>query len=58
MSVSSQYIIPDLLATFPWKREVNALLAEINDEANAWVASLALFDPDQLQKFQSWNFST
>jgi hypothetical protein len=52
-----QYIIPDLLATWPWKRVFNPMLAEVKDEANAWVTSLALFESAQLQKFNACNFS-
>ena len=55
--MATQYFIPDVLVTWPWKRMVNPLLAEVNDEANAWVKSLALLEPTQLQKFYSYKFS-
>ena len=56
--MATQYFIPDVLVTWPWKRMVNPLLAEVNDEANAWVKSLALLEPTQLQKFYTYKFST
>ena len=56
-SQEPQYIIPDLLATWPWKRVVNPMLDEVKDEANAWVQSMTLFDPAQLQKFYACDFS-
>ena len=58
MSSQPQYFIPDLLATWPWRRVYNSKLDEVNDEANAWMKSLALFEPDQLKKFYACNFST
>ena len=54
----SQYLIPDLLATWPWQRTLNPKLAEVKDEANAWVQSLELFEPAQLKKFYACDFST
>lgn len=56
--MATQYFIPDVLVTWPWKRMVNPLLAEVNDEADAWVMSLALLKPSQLQKFYTYKFST
>ena len=56
--MSFQYIIPDLLANWPWKRVLNPKLVEVNDDANAWVKSLGLFDQAQLQKFNACDFST
>ena len=56
--MSFQYIIPDLLANWPWKRVLNPMLVEVNDDANAWVKSLGLFDQAQLQKFDACDFST
>ena len=56
--MATQYFIPDVLVTWPWKRMVNPLLAEVNEEANAWVKSLALLEPTQLQKFYTYKFST
>ena len=58
MSSQSQYIIPDLLLTWPWKRVLNANLTEVRDEAISWVQSLDLFEPDQLRKFNACDFST
>ena len=57
MSSRFQYIIPDLLANWPWKRHINPALAEVKDDANAWVKSLGLFDQAQLQKFNACDFS-
>ena len=37
---------------------INPMLAEVNDEADAWVKSLALLEPTQLQKFYTYKFST
>ena len=56
--MATQYFIPDVLVTWPWKRMVNPLLAEVSDEADAWVKSLALLEPTQLQKFYTYKFST
>ncbi len=54
----SQFIIPDLLASWPWPRAKNpALDQNLEDEANAWVASLELFEPRQLNKFKACQFS-
>ena len=57
MSCQPQYTLPDLLATWPWKRVFNAMLGEVRDEANAWVESLGLFEPAQLKKFNACDFS-
>ena len=53
-----QYIIPDLLSIWPWKRLCNPMLDEVKDETNAWVKSLDLFEPAQLQMFYGFDFST
>ncbi|KJA16009.1 hypothetical protein HYPSUDRAFT_148365 [Hypholoma sublateritium FD-334 SS-4] len=54
----SQYIIPDLLSSWPWPRAKNpALDLNLEDEANAWVASLELFEPRQLDKFKACQFN-
>ncbi len=50
---AQQYIIPDLLANWPWQRVSNSMLDEIRDEANEWVMSLGLFEPRAVQKIQS-----
>ena len=57
MSSQPQYVLPDLLATWPWKRVFNPMLDEVKDEANSWVESLVLFEPAQLQKFKACDFS-
>jgi hypothetical protein len=54
---SSQYFIPDLLVTWPWQRVLNPALAEVKDDSNAWVKSLALFEQSQLRKFNACDFS-
>lgn len=56
--MATQYLIPDLLVTWPWKRLINPMLAEVDDEANAWVKSLDLLEPAQLPNFSSCRFST
>jgi hypothetical protein len=56
--MATQYFIPDLLVTWPWKRLINPMLVEVDDEANAWVKSLDLLEPAQLPKFSSCRFST
>lgn len=56
--MSSQYLIPDLLVTWPWQRILNPALAEVKDDSNAWVKSLALFEQAQLRKFNACDFST
>ncbi|KAF8964553.1 terpenoid synthase [Flammula alnicola] len=54
----TQYLIPDLLAAWPWSRDKNpALDKNVEDEANAWVASLGLFEPPQLKKFKACDFN-
>ena len=58
MSSQPQYVLPDLLANWPWKRVFNPLLAEVKDQADSWVESLDLFEPAQLQKFKACGFST
>ncbi|KAH9476332.1 Sesquiterpene synthase Agr8 [Psilocybe cubensis] len=55
--MTRQYFIPDLLATWPWPRSINASLSEVEEEANAWVQSLELFDPSQFKKFKACNFN-
>lgn len=55
---AQQYIIPDLLANWPWQRVSNSMLDEIRDEANEWVMSLGLFEPAQFKKFKACDFST
>lgn len=56
--MATQYFLPDVLVNWPWKRMINPLLVEVDDEADAWVKSLALLDPKQLEKFYSYRFST
>ena len=56
--MTTQYFIPDVLVTWPRKRMINPMLAEVNDEADAWVKSLAVLEPTQLQKFYTYKFST
>jgi hypothetical protein len=56
--MATKYIIPDVLVTWPWKRMINPMLAEVNDDANAWVKSLALLEPNQLEQFYTYKFST
>ncbi|KAF8964509.1 terpenoid synthase [Flammula alnicola] len=53
----SQYTIPDLLITWPWPRVVNSMLDDVRDEANAWVMSLDLFEPEQFKKFKACDFN-
>ena len=55
--MSSQYFIPDLLISWPWQRILNPALAEVKDDSNAWVKSLALFEQAQLRKFNACDFS-
>jgi len=55
--MATQYFVPDVLVNWPCKRMVNPLLAEVDDEANAWVKSLALLEPAQLQKFYTYKFN-
>ena len=55
---SSQYFIPDLLVSWPWKRILNPALAKVKDDSNAWVKSLGLFEQAQLRKFNACDFST
>lgn len=57
MSTQPQYILPDLLVTWPWKRVFNPMLVEVKDQANSWVESLDLFEPAQLKKFEACDFS-
>ena len=57
LHMSSYFIIPDLLVTWPYKRVLNPKLAEVKDEANVWVESLTLFESAQLQKFNACDFS-
>ncbi|PPQ93592.1 hypothetical protein CVT25_005472 [Psilocybe cyanescens] len=52
-----QYVIPDLLITWPWPRAINSSLTEVDEEANAWVQSLDLFDSAQFKKFKACNFN-
>lgn len=57
-TTQTEYTIPDLLAAWPWAREKNpALDQQALDDANAWVASLDLFEPPQLKKFMACEFS-
>ena len=49
--MSSQYVLPDLLVTWPWKRILNPALAEDKGDSG-------LFDQAQLQKFNACDFST
>ncbi|KAF9472373.1 terpenoid synthase [Pholiota conissans] len=58
INTNPEYIIPDLLAAWPWHRAKNpALDHQAEDEANAWVASLDLFEPPQLKKFKACEFN-
>ncbi|KAF9477263.1 terpenoid synthase [Pholiota conissans] len=56
-SSSSQYIIPDLLQSWPWPRVTNDMLDEVRGEALEWVRSLDLFEPRQFQKFEACDFN-
>jgi hypothetical protein len=55
--MASQFMIPDLLITWPWPRVMNDMYDEVNEEANDWVKSLELFAPKQYRKFEACNFS-
>jgi len=55
--MSSQFIIPDLLVTWPWQRVSNPMWREIDAEANEWVQSFGLFEPAQFEKFKMCDFS-
>jgi len=56
--MSSQFIIPDLLVTWPWQKVRNAALNDVQEEANEWVKSFVLFEPAQFEKFKACDFST
>ena len=58
MATTQYFSIPDVLITWPWKRMINPMLAEVNDETDAWLMSLAVLEPAQLQKFYTYKFST
>ncbi|KAF4609589.1 hypothetical protein D9613_012270 [Agrocybe pediades] len=53
----SQFIIPDLLSTWPWQRVSNPMWREIDEQANAWVQSFGLFEPSQFEKFKMCDFN-
>nr|8GY0_A Chain A, Terpene synthase [Agrocybe pediades]8GY0_B Chain B, Terpene synthase [Agrocybe pediades] len=55
--MSSQIYIPDLLITWPWQKVRNPLLQEVQDEANEWVKSFVLFEPEQFEKFKACDFN-
>ena len=57
MATTQYFSIPDVLITWPWKRMINPMLAEVNDETDAWLMSLAVLEPAQLQKFYTYKFS-
>ncbi|KAF8901468.1 hypothetical protein CPB84DRAFT_958054 [Gymnopilus junonius] len=48
-AVPPQYTIPDLLAYWPWKRVSNSWISDIDEEANAWVKSFGLFEPEKFE---------
>ena len=56
--MATQYFIPNVLVTWPWKRMINPMLAEVSGETDAWLKSLAVLEPAQLQKFYTYKFST
>ncbi|KDR79485.1 hypothetical protein GALMADRAFT_63556 [Galerina marginata CBS 339.88] len=55
--MSSEYTIPDLLITWPYARIGNSMLREVDNEANAWVESFGLFEPEKFKKFKACNFN-
>lgn len=57
LPVTSIYIIPDLLVSWPWACAKNPDLAAVQSDANAWVESLKLFKPAQLQRFKACEIS-
>ena len=48
--------IPDMLANWPWQRRINPLYEEVTAEGNAWLRSLAPFNPKSQIAFEKCNF--
>jgi hypothetical protein len=44
-----QYIIPDLLATFPWPRLLSDYYLQVKSDSGAWVDSYPLFNEELLR---------
>ena len=50
--------LPDLLADFPWPRNLSEHYHEAKSESSAWTESFHPFDEDGLRRFNLCDFST
>ena len=48
--------IPDILATWPWKRSVNPLMGEVVPESEEWARSFNIFDSETQKTFEKGRF--
>lgn len=57
MMLSGQMLcLPDILADWPWKREINPLYEEVQAESDAWVKSFNAFTPRSQYAFDKGDF--
>ena len=50
--------LPDLLANFPWPRNLSEHYREAKAESSAWTESFHFFDEEGLRRFNLCDFST
>ncbi|KIY69478.1 terpenoid synthase [Cylindrobasidium torrendii FP15055 ss-10] len=54
--MSLEYTIPDLLANWPFRTQVNPHATRLNADSLAWVESYNVFDRTRQATFNSWDF--
>lgn len=57
MAVGAVFTIPDILAKFPWKRNLSEYYVEMKEESRLWTESYHLFSPEGLRRFNLCDFS-
>jgi hypothetical protein len=57
VSTPLQFTLPDLLANFPWPRNLSEYFCEAKAESSAWTESYHPFDEEGLKGFNLCDFS-
>ncbi|KAI0062482.1 terpenoid synthase [Artomyces pyxidatus] len=57
MPSTSQLVLPDSLAQWPWKRTINPHYAEVKAESDAWIQGLRAFGPKAQKAFDMCDFA-
>ncbi|KAG6883541.1 hypothetical protein C0992_008520, partial [Termitomyces sp. T32_za158] len=55
-STESTFFLPDTLADWPWKRNVNPLYLQVKAESSEWIQGFTAFTPEAQRAFDLCNF--